>query len=89
MKVRYPTKVMVRMKQHIKQSFKNAGFGIFWAGPKFLALIKMTGNKVVGFYFEKGWLIFFTDFPYSLTPCVKPATMRWVNRPPVFSIAYL
>jgi len=28
-KVRYPTKVMVRMNQRIKQSFNNAGFGIF------------------------------------------------------------
>ena len=28
-KVRYPTKVMVRMNQRIKQSFKNAGFEIF------------------------------------------------------------
>jgi hypothetical protein len=27
--VRYPTKVMVRMNQQIKQSFKNAGFEIF------------------------------------------------------------
>jgi len=28
-KVRYPTKVMVRMNQRIKQSFKNAGFEVF------------------------------------------------------------
>ena len=28
-KVRYPTKVMVRMNQRLKQSFKNAGFEIF------------------------------------------------------------
>jgi len=28
-KVRYPTKVMVRMNQRIKESFKNAGFEIF------------------------------------------------------------
>jgi nitroreductase len=28
-KVRYPTKVMVRMNERIKQSFKNAGFEIF------------------------------------------------------------
>jgi FMN reductase [NAD(P)H] len=28
-KVRYPTKVMVRMNQRLKQSMKNAGFGIF------------------------------------------------------------
>jgi hypothetical protein len=28
-KVRYPAKVMVRMNQRLKQSFKNAGFEIF------------------------------------------------------------
>jgi len=28
-KVRYPTKVMIRMNQRLKQSFKNAGFEIF------------------------------------------------------------
>jgi hypothetical protein len=28
-KVRYPAKVMVRMNERIKQSFKNAGFEIF------------------------------------------------------------
>ena len=28
-KIRYPTKVMVRMNQRLKQSFKNAGFEIF------------------------------------------------------------
>ncbi len=28
-KVRYPSKVMIRMNQRLKQSFKNAGFEIF------------------------------------------------------------
>jgi len=38
-KVRYPTKVMVRMNQRIKQSFKNAGFEIFST--------KVAGDPVV------------------------------------------
>jgi FMN reductase [NAD(P)H] len=38
-KVRYPTKVMIRMNQRLKQSFKNAGFEIFST--------KVAGDPVV------------------------------------------